>query len=86
MGKFLRGNRNFCRAYFTTNFGLWKGKQLTSVVIPDSVTSIGYYAFSNNQLTNVSIPDSVIRLSCFAFDDEVEIEKREDLVCIHDGK
>ena len=33
--------------------GSFQNKNLTSVVIPDSVTTIEYAAFSNNQLTNV---------------------------------
>ena len=41
---------------------------LTSVSIPDSVTSIGKYAFKNCvKLVNISIPDSVTVISDGAF-------------------
>ena len=43
-------------------------KSLTSVVIPDSVTKIGYYAFDEcSSLTSVVIPDSVTEIGKFAF-------------------
>lgn len=40
---------------------------LTSVVIPDSVTNIGAQAFAFNNLTSVTIPDSVVSIGIFAF-------------------
>ena len=41
---------------------------LTSVVIPDSVTTIGSYAFYNcDSLTSVTIPDSVTYIGKYAF-------------------
>ena len=43
---------------------------LTSITIPDTVTSIGNYAFSNcKKLTTISIPDSVTSISDSAFSD-----------------
>ena len=43
------------------------GKQLTSVIIPNSVTRIGAFAFASNQLTSVTIPNSVTAIEEFAF-------------------
>jgi len=40
---------------------------LTSVTIPDSVTSIGEYAFQASNITSVTIPDSVTSISNGAF-------------------
>ena len=42
-------------------------RRLTSVVIPDGVTSIGGGAFRGNQLTSVTIPDGVTSIGGGAF-------------------
>src|SRR4030042_768458 len=42
-------------------------KDLTSVIIPDSVTVIWAYAFYGNQLTSVTLPDSVTGFGYYAF-------------------
>ncbi len=44
------------------------GKKLTSVVLPNSLTAIGYAAFAGcRQLTSVTIPASVTRIGDYAF-------------------
>ena len=42
---------------------------LTSITIPESVTSIGYYAFSGTGLTSVTIPSSVTSIEGYVFYD-----------------
>jgi len=39
-----------------------------STVIPNSVTSIGEYAFRGSGLTSITIPNSVTSIGCFAFE------------------
>ena len=45
----------------------FESKNLTSVVIPDSVTLIASHAFANNQLASIIIPDSVTIIEWSAF-------------------
>ncbi len=48
----------------------FNGETVTELSIPDSVTSIGDYAFSNfDSLKSVEIPDSITSIGCSAFAD-----------------
>jgi len=47
--------------------GTFSRNQLTSVTIPNGVTSIGGGAFYSNQLTSVTIPNSVTSIGEYAF-------------------
>ena len=68
--------------------GHWafRDNQLTSVTFEEnsSLTTIGEDAFigENHTISEVTIPDTVTILDCFAFNDDVIINKREDLVCV----
>ncbi|MDR0503018.1 MAG: leucine-rich repeat domain-containing protein [Treponema sp.] len=48
-------------------YSAFHGKQLNSVIIPDSIVVIGNDAFFSNNLTNVYIPDSVAIIGTWAF-------------------
>ena len=53
--------------YYAPNLYL-NGKLVTDLVIPDSVTTIGNYAFRNcSSLTSITIPDSVTTIGMDAF-------------------
>lgn len=52
----------------TIDKSAFENNQLTSVVIPNSVTNVGYRAFRNNQLTSVTVPDSVTSIGDNAFE------------------
>jgi hypothetical protein len=50
---------NIYRRLVSFRRGIFQGKHLTSVIIPDSVTSVGESAFANNRLTSVTLPAKV---------------------------
>jgi hypothetical protein len=56
---------------FYSNFMTAEGDKLTTVTIPNSVTSIGASAFNGNLLTTVSIPNSVTSIGGYAFSENL---------------
>ena len=50
-----------------TSGGAFENKGLTSIIIPNTITTIEESAFYNNQLTSVTIPDSVTTIGGSAF-------------------
>ena len=50
-----------------TNYTLNRCKNLESVTIPDTVTSIGYSAFEYSSLESIYIPDSVTSIGSYTF-------------------
>ena len=53
---------------FVTGDSNYAGLGITSVVIPNTVKSIGYMAFYKNQLTSITFPTTSFRMHCYAFD------------------
>lgn len=61
---------------------------LTSVTLPDSITSIGSYAFRNcTSLTSINLPDSITSIGSYAFYNCTSLEEiilPKDLITISD--
>ena len=55
-------------AFVTGDYPNYAGLGITSVVIPNTVKSIGYMAFYKNQLTSITFPTTSFRMHCYAFD------------------
>lgn len=51
--------------------GAFEGLEIESVVLPNTIKSIGKMAFSFNNLTSITIPDSVVRIEEMAFADNL---------------
>ena len=59
-------------AFNDSDTGLGLG--ITSVIIPNTITSIGYEAFRNNQIISITFPDTPITLGCGVFEGNPIVE------------
>lgn len=77
----------FSGTYYARNTGLYLNDELvTDLVIPDGITSIGNYAFTNcKSLTSVTIPSSVTNIGNQAFSRGSSWSSGDDLVVYFDG-
>ena len=67
-GQLVQGNIAIPEGVTRIADGAFYGfKGLCSVTLPESLNSIGFYAFANTGLTSVTIPDSVTSIGCYAF-------------------
>ena len=67
--------------YSVTSIGdnaFFNGSGLTSVTIPNSVTSIGNEAFSQSGLSSITIPNSVLTIGSSAFSYTAWLDNQED--------
>ena len=51
-----------------TEKGFYECKYLKNITIPNTITTIGNYAFSQTPLSNVDIPNSVTQIGAYAFE------------------
>ncbi|MGM9972297.1 MAG: leucine-rich repeat protein [Anaeroplasmataceae bacterium] len=49
------------------DYGFFNHSKLTNIILPDSITNIGTYAFASTNIINIDIPTSVTNISSFAF-------------------
>lgn len=61
-------------------------KWITTVTLPNGLTTIGYYAFKNTQLTHIALPDSIKEIEGGAFADSAitEITLPDSIVVVDD--
>ena len=60
---------------------------INSVIVPDSITEIGSYAFSETSLKSISLPNTIetIKYECFSFSSLLTIDIPDSVITIEDG-
>ena len=66
--EFITGKKEDCKVVAIGNRAFYDCKNLTSVTIPSSVTSIGAYAFSGCGLSSYSIPNNITKIEQGTFE------------------
>lgn len=73
----MQNNGKSYKVVKIANYAFSKQKKIKKVSLPDTIESIGGYAFTESSLTEIEIPSSVKEIGEYAFDDCKDLTKVE---------